>query len=197
MPASLLVSRCNRARELASQGRPYVPWLVCRTECGAPGGKPFSTIIGDKMAAVRAVVPRFLLFAAASSARTVSTHAGAVCRPRVYSLFSHSRVAHWHKEASPFLSSYGHRELSSISEEGRRWDDVHLKEFQTLLKEVDTYIIDVREPWELEQYGKFPESVNIPCRSAPIVSLIRHCSHSLVFCVVLCMCCCSSAVCSG
>ena len=150
------------------------------------------------MAAVRAVVPRFLLFAAATSARTVSTHAGAVCRRRAYSLISHLRVARCPKEAIPFLSSHRHRQLSSISEEERRWDDVHLKEFQRLLNEGDTYIIDVREPWELEQYGKFPESVNIPCGCAPIVSVIRHCIVlSLVFCVVLCMCYCSSAVCSG
>lgn len=144
------------------------------------------------MAAVRAVVPRgVLLFAAANNARSVSAHVGTVCRQRVYSLFPLLRVAHCSfKDAIPFHSSYRHRQLSSISEERRRWDDVHFKEFQRLLKEGDTYIIDVREPWELEQYGKFPESINIPCGCAPVVSLIRHCSHSLMFCVVLYMCYC-------
>ena len=114
------------------------------------------------MAAVR-VAPRFLRFATLSAARTLSTQAVSVPKQRASSLVPLLKATQRPKQAVPFTWSYPYRRLSSTSEEERRWDDVHLEEFQRLLKEEDTYIIDVREPWELEQYGRFPQSVNIPC----------------------------------
>lgn len=134
-------------------------------------------IIGNKMAAVRAV-SRFLRFATVSAARTVNTHAGSVCNQRAYTLIPLLRAIQRPRQAAPFVSSY-YRRHSSASEE-KRWDDVYLEEFIRLLKEGGTYIIDVREPWELEEYGKFPESVNIPCGSRSACCLSDHTSFSFI-----------------
>ena len=114
------------------------------------------------MAAVR-VAPRFLRFATLNAARTLSTQAVSVPKQRAPSLVPLLKATQRPKQAVPFAWSYPYRRLSSTSEEEKRWDDVYLEEFQRLLKEEDTYIIDVREPSELEQYGRFPQSVNIPC----------------------------------
>ena len=113
------------------------------------------------MAAVRGV-PRFLRFAALSAARTVSSQAGGVCKQRASSLLRPVKATQCPRQAFPCISNY-YRRYSSTSQEERKWDDVYLEEMRQLLKEGDTYIIDVREPVELKEHGRFPEAVNIPC----------------------------------
>ena len=66
------------------------------------------------------------------------------------------------------------------SEAGERdWSDVYLEELEDIVDRKKALIIDVREPWELKEFGHFPDAVNIPRELAgscgrTMISIIRH-----------------------
>ena len=58
---------------------------------------------------------------------------------------------------NPFLVA---RCSSTVGE--RHWADIYLEELEDIVDNKDAVLIDVREPWELETFGSFPDAVNIP-----------------------------------
>lgn len=51
------------------------------------------------------------------------------------------------------------RRLSS----GTPCTDVNYDQLKQLLNDRKSIVIDVREPWELREYGSIPGSINVPC----------------------------------
>lgn len=45
--------------------------------------------------------------------------------------------------------------------------DVSYEQLKQLLAAGTASVIDVREPWELREYGNIPGSINVPCKSLP------------------------------
>lgn len=43
--------------------------------------------------------------------------------------------------------------------------DVSYEQLKKLLLSDSSVVIDVREPWELREYGNIPGSINVPCKS--------------------------------
>lgn len=41
--------------------------------------------------------------------------------------------------------------------------DVNYDQMKQLLNDRKSIVIDVREPWELREYGSIPGSINVPC----------------------------------
>lgn len=56
-------------------------------------------------------------------------------------------------------------------------ETVSYQELKKLLKSNKIFLIDVREPWELTEYGQIPGSINVP-RKYTIMGVI----HLLVYC---------------
>lgn len=76
------------------------------------------------------------------------------------------------------------RHLSSSSQPST---DVSCEQLKKLLLSDSSVVIDVREPWELREYGNIPGSINVPCKS--VHSLIPYCLfkdtlYKLLYCTL-------------
>ncbi|MEQ2267083.1 hypothetical protein XENORESO_001482 [Xenotaenia resolanae] len=70
---------------------------------------------------------------------------------------------------SSFINTYGgfksaEFQLRRFSSEARN-TDVSYERLKQLLADGKAVVVDVREPWELREYGLVPGSVNVPCES--------------------------------
>lgn len=54
------------------------------------------------------------------------------------------------------------QDSSYTGQMGRNWDELSLEELKALMESKDLTLIDVREPEEVEKYGKIPGAVCIP-----------------------------------
>uniref|UniRef100_A0A8C2DI30 Sulfurtransferase n=1 Tax=Cyprinus carpio TaxID=7962 RepID=A0A8C2DI30_CYPCA len=59
--------------------------------------------------------------------------------------------------------------------------DVSYEQLKKLLLSDSSVVIDVREPWELREYGNIPGSINVPCKSVHGLILMPSQSQNIVF----------------
>lgn len=52
--------------------------------------------------------------------------------------------------------------------------DVTYEQLKVLLASQKSTVIDVREPWELREYGIIPGSINVPCECFKTLVCLRH-----------------------
>lgn len=62
--------------------------------------------------------------------------------------------------------------------------DVSYEQLKQLLAAGTTSVIDVREPWELREYGNIPGSINVPCKSPyGVLSISVELTLPITYCV--------------
>ena len=61
---------------------------------------------------------------------------------------------------------------STEEEEGLTWVDIGTEELLEMLERRDIQLIDVRELHELEESGRIPQSLHIPCETPELCTLI-------------------------
>lgn len=63
--------------------------------------------------------------------------------------------------------------------------DVTYEQLKVLLAGQKSTVIDVREPWELREYGVIPGSINVPCECFIYFFCVCVCMHVYVQCVLI------------
>ena len=77
---------------------------------------------------------------------------------------------------TPAVTYRGKTQLRNFS--SSKETDVSYEQLKKLLAAGTASVIDVREPWELREYGNIPGSINVPCKSFFAVTKRSYGAHS-------------------
>lgn len=83
---------------------------------------------------------------------------------------------------------YDGASLRNFSSSSQPSIDVSYEQLKRLLLSDSSVVIDVREPWELREYGNIPGSINVPCKSVHglirVYCLFKDTLYKLLYCTL-------------